>query len=230
MSIRARKRARARHQRGAAVLMLLLLFMLAGAATLSTAYGGSQRSAREREALRVLADAREALLGFAILHGRLPRPAVAPDSGTELPYACDSEQRCTGYLPWIALGLPPAYARGQPLRYSVTPAFANDGVTLSMAVATKTISWRHGAQLAYLRGARRCAREAQCVPAVLIASGKAQAAGAGDQAANAHASVDFIQRPHSDDERDAGAGFDDIIAWVPYIDLRIRMLLAGRWQ
>jgi len=221
-----------RRQQGAAALILLLMLMLGAGAVLIGVYGGSPRLARERAAQRTLAEAQEALLGFAITHGRLPRPALSPDSGIELPSSCDSEQRCTGFVPWATLSLPPAYARGLPLRYSVTPAFANDNAMPSTAVATKTIAWRDGARLRYRRGSGACARDAQCVPAVLIASGKYQGGQGfgGDQALNAAASVHFIERPFTDDERVAGAAFDDIVASVSYLDLRVRMLSAGSWQ
>jgi type II secretory pathway pseudopilin PulG len=212
---------------------LLLMLILGAGATLMGAYSGNQRVAREREAMQTLAEAQQALIGFAIVHGRLPRPAQSAASGVELSTPCDSEQQCTGFVPWATLSLRPAYARGQPLRYSVTPAFAVDGATLSTAVATKTISSRDGGRLVYRRGDAHCARTAQCLPAVLIASGKFQGAPGGegsDQAINARASVHFIQRSYTDDERVAGAAFDDILAWVPYTDLRLRLVSAGSWQ
>lgn len=213
-------------------MILLLVLILGAGAVLMGAYGGNPRLIREREAQRALADVQQALIGFAIVHGRLPRPAQSANSGGELPTPCENEQHCTGFVPWATLGLAPSYARGHPVRYSVTPAFANDGAIPSTAVATKTISWRDGAALRYRHGRNYCARDAQCVPAVLLASGKFQGASgnASDQAVNAAASRDFIEGPFSDDERVAGGAFDDIVVFVPYTDLRLRMVSAGNWQ
>ncbi|MRX10995.1 hypothetical protein GJ697_24535 [Pseudoduganella sp. FT25W] len=222
-----------RRQRGAAALILLLVLILGAAAGMMSAYGGSGKAERERQAEQTLAQAQQALLGFAILHGRLPRPALSATDGRERATACDSEQACTGYLPWATLSLAPTTARGLPLRYSVTPAFAAPQTLPSAAVATKTISRRDAARLVYRYGDSQCGPTTQCLPAVLIAPGKAMAAAgseAGDQAANARGSVHFIQRPLTEDERIAGGAFDDILAWVSYSELRTRMVLAGSWQ
>lgn len=222
-----------RRQRGAALLILLMLISLGVGALLMNVYGGTDRTRRQGEAMQTLAEAQDALLGYALTHGRLPRPALSAEAGIEDPVPCDSEQRCTGYLPWATLSLKPMYARGQPLRYSVTPAFAGSSPSLSTAVATKTISWRSENHFQYRWGGPRCALGAQCLPAVIIAPGKYQAAvGAevGDQAVNAKASIHFIQRPLTDDEHAAGAAYDDLLAWIPYVALRARMISAGSWQ
>lgn len=234
MSTPAPKRYRGRRrQRGAALLILLTMLILGVAAVGINAFGGGARASRERQALAAVGEAREALLGYAATHGRLPRPALSADSGVEDPTPCVSEQRCTGFLPWATLSLGPIYARGKPLRYSVTPGFADPQARLSTAVATKTISNRSGNQLLYVDGGAKCALQAQCVPAVLIASGKYQgqsAPGGGDQASNDAAAVHFIQRPQADDETAAGAAFDDIVAWVPYGILRTRMAVTDTWR
>jgi type II secretory pathway pseudopilin PulG len=218
-----------RRQRGAALLVLLTMLILGVAAVAVNAFR-SNAGAREAQALHVLGETREALIGFAVTHGRLPRPALSAESGIELSTPCDSEQRCTGFVPWSTLSLAPTYARGQPLRYSVTPAFAADGAVLSTAVATKTIAARTGMQLIYLHGSERCARNAQCLPVVLIAPGKFPGVNGGDQTANLRSSVHFIERPFNDDERVEGGVFDDVVALVPYSELRVRMLQAGNWR
>ncbi len=222
-----------RRQRGAAVLILLLSLILGAGTILMHAYGGSDRARRERETLHTLAEAQEALLGYAMTHGRLPRPASSATDGHELVQPCESEQRCTGYLPWATLSLPPSIARGLPLRYSVTPAFAGSAAPLSAAVGTKTISRRSSAGLQYRWGGAYCTQGLQCLPAVIIASGKYQGAidaDTGDQAANARASVHFIERPYSDDERAPGGAFDDVVTPIPYGTLRLRMISGGNWQ
>jgi type II secretory pathway pseudopilin PulG len=222
-----------RRQRGAALLILLTMLILGVAAVGMNAFGGSARTSRERQALAAVGEAKEALLGYASTHGRLPRPALSADSGVEDPTPCASEQRCTGFLPWATLSLGPTYARGKPLRYSVTPAFADPNPQLSTAVATKTISNRIGKQLVFLQGSANCARQDQCVPAVVISSGKYQglsSLGATDQASNDAANVHFIQRPQENDETAVGAAFDDIVAWLPYGLLKTRMAVTDTWH
>jgi prepilin-type N-terminal cleavage/methylation domain-containing protein len=75
-----------------------------------------------------LQQAREALLGYAMVTGRLPRPATSPTDGREKPANCSPlpspEADCTGYLPWVTLGVSQTDAWGKMFRYSVSPEFA----------------------------------------------------------------------------------------------------------
>ncbi|MYN29064.1 hypothetical protein [Duganella levis] len=197
------------------MLVLLTMLLLSVAAV----FVGSFRSnavARDGQALQVMGEAREALTGYAVLHGRLPRPSAMPTSGLENPTPCASEQQCTGYLPWATLGLPPTYARGKPLRYSVTPAFAAPTTVMRRAIPTKTISTRQGGRLLYVEGSAPCTLVVPCSPAVIIAAGKYQGAGGTDQQSNDVAVAHFIQRPGSDRELEAGGAFDDLLVWLSY--------------
>lgn len=230
MSTRALKlhRAARRRQRGAALLVLLTMLVLGAASVALYSFGGGAALAREGQARQALGQAQEALIGYATLHGRLPRPAPTAHGGVEAAEPCDSEQRCTGYLPWATLGLGPLYARGKPLRYSVTPAFSHPQARVAVAVATKTIASRLGERLVYTNGAAGCSAARQCLPAVVIASGKYQGLVAGgDQALNDSASTSFIQRPRGDDETAPGGPFDDMLVGIPYETLLRRMSVTG---
>jgi type II secretory pathway pseudopilin PulG len=228
MSTRAPKRYRSgkRRQRGAALLVLLTMLILGVAAVAVTTFR-SNAGAREAQALHVLGEAREALIGYAVVHGRLPRPSTLPSAGLEDSAPCASEQQCTGYLPWATLGLPPMYARGKPLRYSVTPAFAAPTTVMRYAMPTKTIASRQGERLVYMQGSSLCSLVLPCSPAVLIASGKYQGAGGSDQQLNDVATAHFIQRPASDRELEAGGAFDDLLTWLPYDSLIRRASTTG---
>ncbi|MYM74165.1 hypothetical protein GTP56_18435 [Duganella sp. FT134W] len=197
------------------MLVLLTMLLLSVAAVFVGSFR-SNAAAREGQALQVMGEAREALTGYAVLHGRLPRPSATPTSGLENPTPCASEQQCTGFLPWATLGLPPMYARGKPLRYSVTPAFAAPTTVMRYALPTKTISSRQGERLVYMQGSVPCTLVVPCSPAVIVASGKYQGAGGSDQQANDVAVAHFIQRPASDRELEAGGAFDDLVTWLPY--------------
>ena len=55
---------------------MLLVAIVATAAVLLSAFSGSAvEQAREQRSYALLAQASEALIGFAATHGRLPRPA-----------------------------------------------------------------------------------------------------------------------------------------------------------
>jgi type II secretory pathway pseudopilin PulG len=210
--------------------LIMLTMMILGAAALAMhTFSGGATLARESQARQALGEAREALIGYATLHGRLPRPSPSATSGVEASTPCDSEQRCTGFLPWATLGLGPLYARGKPLRYSVTPAFSHPGARVALAVATKTIAARSGEQLVYMAGSGAgCSTARQCLPAVVIASGRYQGLAAGsDQVVNDLASTHFIERPRNDDERAPGGPFDDMLVGVSYDTLLRRMSVTG---
>jgi hypothetical protein len=61
---------------------------------------------------------------------------------------------------------------GKFIRYSVTPAFANAGFTLT-TVANRTVQTRDGGGAAvFLAGQAACNTANQCVPAVIFSQGK----------------------------------------------------------
>lgn len=88
---------------------------------------------RNSETRRILEDAREALIGFAIANGRLPCPASGASNGTESPAGGGN---CTnahnGFLPAVTLGIAPTDEQGfaidpwgNRIRYAVTTANTN---------------------------------------------------------------------------------------------------------
>lgn len=236
-----RPHAAGRHdQRGAALLILLTVMVLAASALLLAALGrGNTEAARQARTVVALAQAREALIGYALRHGRLPRPARSATEGDENPLPCVSEQMCTGYLPWTALGVGATDAWGKLLRYSVTPAFTVAPLHAETAVASKFVQGRSGAGLVDLAGQPVCTLQRQCVPAVILSTGRdnfgtstlglEQANGASgnlDEQANAASSRGFVRRAASD-AQGAGGPYDDLLDWVPLQLLLFRMGVAG---
>jgi len=109
-------------RRAAAFTLLEVMIVLVIAALLASALGvplaAQVQMRRVEEARRLLEEAREALLGFAAAHARLPCPAIESSRGHEA-YALDGDAvngRCanfhSGWLPGAALGLAPLDADG----------------------------------------------------------------------------------------------------------------------
>jgi hypothetical protein len=103
-------------------IMLVVLSLLTGVfvAPLAARIEASQR--REAEAL--LDDIVEALIGFALLHGRLPCPSIeadpaSPAYGLEHPTPCAAN--IPGYLPWRTLALPAHDPWGGPRASAAAP-------------------------------------------------------------------------------------------------------------
>ena len=97
------------------VVIVILTLLASGLALPIAAQLESRRAAETR---RLLADAREALLGFAAAHGRLPCPASDSSAGEEsfAPGGDATNGNCSnfhdGLLPGAALGLAPLDSQG----------------------------------------------------------------------------------------------------------------------
>jgi len=111
------------------VVVLAILGFLLGAVVMPVATQHEIRKFHETE--RMLREIKQALIGFAIVNGRLPCPDVDTDP-SELPVAavdgledCDAVQRGIdeGYLPWSSLTLRPTDTWGHLFYYRVTPEF-----------------------------------------------------------------------------------------------------------
>lgn len=228
-------------QRGAALLMLLGILGVGAAALLMHAYSARDADLqRERMTARQLGEAREALIGFALRHGRLPRPAISGQDGRESTQACENESACTGLLPWRSLGIARTDAWGKQLQYSVAPIMSSTEFSASVAVADKRLIVRSSDGQRYPQfGQRRCELSAQCAPAVIFSTGAKNfgnditgralangASGNADELHNAEASNDFLIRARTLDPASPGGEFDDMVVWVPLVALYQQMARA----
>jgi type II secretory pathway pseudopilin PulG len=233
-------------QRGAVLLILLAVLALAGASLLISAFGGSAvDKLRIQRTQMLLAEATDALTGFAAANGRLPRPAASATDGRERPQPCASDEQCTGFLPWVALGVAGEDAWGKRLRYSVTPAFTSYDYQPATAAATRTVQQRGAdGELHYLAGGPACTAQLRCAALVVLSHGKhnhgtsvlgVEQANAGpeadkgeesDEAVNATASTHFITRAASSKPDAPGGEFDDQLAWLSLQTLYARMRAA----
>lgn len=183
---------------------------------------------------------REALIGFAVTNGRLPRPATSLADGTENPALCADDAACTGFIPWTTLGIKKTDAWNKMLRYSVTPLYANAAFTLN-TIGSKKVQTRDSTGTAsYLIGiAGACSVVSPCAPAVICSAGKnnwgltedgtALADGSAtnaDEDINASATISFFSRNQS--SVPTGGEFDDLVIWIPPYVLMNRMISAGK--
>lgn len=221
-------------QGGAALLALLLVAVVGMAAVLLSAFSNSSMlRLREQRTYALLAQASEALVGFAATHGRLPRPAVANAAGRsgmdghESPVPCATDADCTGALPWLDLGLPAQDNWGRQLRYSVTPAFTVAPLSRTAAIAGKRVLSRDASGAPFfVAGQESCTLAAQCAPAVIFSRGASDTPGSQDETGNLLATSDFMQRPRNADNSAPGGAFDDLLVAVPLHTLYERMAAA----
>lgn len=192
------------------------------------------------ETQRLLAEIKDALLGFAVANGRLPRPARSLADGAENPAPCADDSACTGYLPWTTLGVKKTDAWNKMIRYSATPAYANAPFALT-TVGSKKVQTRSGDGVAsyLIGGSGACSLASPCAPAVVYSAGKSnwgvaedgtafpdESANNSDEDANANASAVFFARAASTVA--SGGEFDDLVSWISPNILLSRMISAGR--
>jgi type II secretory pathway pseudopilin PulG len=186
---------------------------------------------------KALSEAREALIGFAVVNRRLPRPAISAVNGAERG-ACANDTACTGFIPWETLGVRKFDAWNKIIRYSVTPTFAGggtgtDAIALSFS-PTKNVRARDSSSVVDVPLATG-------VPAVVFSQGKRNwgtdslgntlpdsAVNNADEDANNTGTIKFYSRLFSTDASPPGGEFDDIVTWVPSSILFNRMIAAGR--
>jgi prepilin-type N-terminal cleavage/methylation domain-containing protein len=227
-------------QRGFSLIEIALVLVIVGIALggIVSALGPQLENKKVSDTQKSLNEAREALMGWAIVNGRLPRPATSAVNGVEAAADCPNELACTGFIPWTTLGVSKLDSWGKVIRYSVTPAFATTGTNITAATApTKTVRTRNAGVLADLD---------TNVPAVLYSHGRfnfgttdtggiiVNSAGPAnaDEITNnpvAPPAQTFIQRPPSEPGTPIGAGgeFDDIVIWVNRARLVNQLTSAG---
>ncbi len=248
-----------RRRRGFTLLevAIALVIVALAAASLAIPFSTLVQARRLEETRRMLEEAREALMGFAAAHGRLPCPATAASAGQEsfAPGGDSANGDCAdfhgGFLPAAALGLGAPGADGlardpwlAPLRYAVFGAGnrVND--------VANPLTRANGMQSATLPGLASASHYL-----FVCATGmQASASGCGPasrQLTRRAAFVVFSTGPNGvfppaaggDEARNLdgdpvfvwreaseapGHTFDDSLQWVPIHLLASRLLMAGR--
>lgn len=195
------------------------------------------------EARRILEDAHEALLGFAIANGRLPCPASSASSGLESPIGggdCSNDH--DGFLPAATLGLAPTDQDGfaidpwgNRIRYAVTNANGS-AFTKAKGISTQFLTAPPSPDLqvcstgAGITGGS-CASGAATTTmaaAVVFSTGPngATASPSPDEAANQNGDRAFVNRPAG--THVTGGKFDDMLTWISPHILYNRLVAAGR--
>lgn len=212
-----------------AVVLVIVALLIAG---LVIPFSAQQDIRARQDTEKALADAREALLGFAVANGRLPRPAASAADGTENAAACADDAACSGFIPWATLGVRKLDGWGKLIRYSVTPAYANATISLT-TVANRTVQTRDGTGAVVVLASQ--------VPAVIFSHGKnnwgTNEAGAAlpdgsasnaDEDANNAGPTSYFSRLPGTDPAAPGGEFDDLVVWLPTTILANRMISAGK--
>lgn len=231
-------------------LALVVVVMIIGAVLVPLATQIEQRKITDSQ--KLLEEAKEALLGFAVRTGHLPCPDKTTGAlggpPTDNPFdgledvsaggtciAANNE----GNLPWATLGLTNADPWGNRIRYRVAGAFAQRPPAALFALPTTSNLEVCTAAAC----ATRLTVAADGPPAVLIVHGRngylaingitsavnaCPAGGCGaDELENADGDIRFVSRERTDLGSVIGE-FDDIVVWLSPAVLKSRMVAAGR--
>lgn len=202
----------------------------------------AQQDARvSTETTRQLNEIKEALVGFAVVNGYFPCPAISSTDGREdrSGNVCTGAKR-KGLLPWVTLGIQPTDGWGYIFMYSVTPAFSNSGLHFSLTSPRDiTIQTRDAG------GTSVNLTNSNDIPVVIHSTGKngywgwpLDSAVANPDSAN----------PNDDEDTNSGTmatgqllfsrapsiptsgngEFDDIVTWISPNILFSRMIAAGK--
>lgn len=218
-----------------AVVLVILGLLLGG---MLVPVGAQIDQKNYSDTRKALEEAREALIGFALVKGYLPCPAISFTDGRENRTGGVCNIR-SGFLPWAELGVRPADSWGHLYRYSVTPAFANVASPVVMSPLTNrdiTIRTRNSV------GSLENLSNVDDVPAVIMSFGKngyfattkegvllpSASATNLDENNNAVNERVFVARDITASTAVDGGEFDDIVVWISPNVYASRMVAAGR--
>lgn len=230
-----------------AMVLAIVTLLLAG---LIPTISGQLEQRRSAETKKQLEEIQQAVIGFAIIKGRLPCPATSSSNGLENP---PSGGTCTnfndGFVPGATLGLNSLNEQGlvldawdNPIRYVVTawdsasPAFTDVFTTVD-GMATVGLSSLNpnllvcntatGITSGCATGEALTADPG--VPVVIFSTGKNGASGGTgtDEAENLNGDRFFVSHTPTASSTTNGE-FDDLMVWISNQVLLNRMVSAGK--
>lgn len=181
------------------------------------------------ETQKHLNEIKDAMLGFALVHGRLPCPAnpatASGTAGAGEEYS-SSATGCTtsleGVVPWVTLGVSETDAWGRRVSYRVTADFAKTApFSLASVGDTKVLVAAGGATIA------------ENLPAVFVSHGKNGLGAYLPSGAQLNVSANASEQENTDTDTSfvsasAGVGYDDLTGWLAPGILMNRMVAADR--
>ena len=226
----------------AMVLMIVALLLGGLLPTLSSQV--DQRHVNDTR--KQLDEIQQALIGFAVINGRLPCPAAPNATGVESPTNAASGVACTnaydGLVPAATLGLSSTDSNGyitdpwgNPIHYAVTKwhnAFTTTGGMSTAGISNlqpDLLVCSTGTGITAISCSGNSLTSSPGVPVVIFSTGKnGPTGGTGiDELKNLDGNQTFVS--HTPAPSGAANGeFDDIVTWVSPNILINRMVAAGK--
>lgn len=205
-------------------VVLVIVGFLIGGLLIPLSAQVTQRNRAETE--RYLNEAREALMGYALVNKHLPCPdsKAVPDG---LQDARDASGACPGHagvLPWQTLGIQSTDPWNRYFGYSITPAYSDSSPTFSLTTpATRTVNGESGTltnsavAVVFSAGANGYGAKSP--------DGDMPAPTSADELENYDGNSTFVSHTPSGTSG-SNDEFDDLVTWVPQPVLANRMVSA----
>lgn len=184
-----------------------------------TPFTAQVEQSRNAEARRDLTEIKEALLGFAVINGRLPCPDVDANGTDDGCANTNSNATSGGNVPWTTLNTKQFDPWGRRYQYQINNAFSAIFILTTTGLGAGSI--RVCTTFACVN------TEANNVPTVAFSTG--QNGGilppvSLDERENLDVDRDFVSREFNN----VAGGFDDHIVWISTNVLMNRMVTVGR--
>jgi len=235
-----------------AMVLMIVALLLGGLLPTIT---GQVEQRNTAETIKQLNDIQQALIGYAVINGRLPCPATSTSNGAESFASGGSASNgiCSnflnGYVPAATLGLSGATnaglildSWGNPIRYAVTPwnssspvladvfTTANGMYTVGISnlAPTSLLVCSTSTGITTSSCSSGNALTSNGVPAVIFSTGKSGAQGSAgtDEAINLHNSPYTNYQTYV--SHSPTPTFDDLVTWISPNVLINRMVSAGK--
>ena len=202
-----------------AIVMLIIGLILGG---LLIPLGTQVENERRKSTRSTLAQAQDALIGFAVINKRLPCPDTS-GNGLENGPTCNNVE---GELPWITLGISRYDAWGRPFRYRADNAYTTTIPDPPDTSSALQIQERSGTVITAANPSAPVAIIFSCG-----SNGKPDVENDADGTPNSNtlcsnagtANATYVQDISVKDQ------FDDILVWVSRNTLLNQMISAGKW-
>lgn len=212
-----------------AIVLAIVALLMAG---LLPTISGQIEQSRRTETRKLLDEIQQALVGYAIINGKLPCPTTTTDPANASYGLADANCQnpaAEGYLPWKTLGVAETDAWGSKRvsagdqwlgywRYRVEPAFAS-GVAFTLSTTSDTTL---DLQVRDSANNRLTKTGSTDTPLAIVFSTGPNLAADGQNSS-------YEQTTNATYQSDTpSAGFDDITIWISRPILFSRMVAAGK--
>lgn len=202
-----------------AMVLAIVALLLAG---LLPSISSQIELQHRNETLRQLDDIQQALMGYAIVNGRLPCPALASIASNNANAGIADCSLTNGVIPWATLGISETDAWGRRFTYAASNSFTTANFTLAS-----------NGNLTIKTAATGGTNIATSIPALFASHGpngygaytsqgtQIPASSDPDEADNSNAGTLFVSH-------DSTPTFDDLVVWISPGILFSRMVAAGK--